>query len=160
MKATNRLRGILGMAATWAIGLSTIATTFFLGGLAVGAIPSDTFGVAQVVDVASRALLVGGVAGALFALGLARTGRHTAFSELTSRTVGLWGFLGGAAIPLVLFSVLGAGALQHVAVRVAGVRGYGLVGVGFGIGVLRLARRTPRPALEPSVDGEPRQIRL
>lgn len=158
MEGTNRLRGVLGMAAAWAVGLSTVATSLFLGGLAIGAIPSDIFGLSHVIDVASRALLVGGAAGALFALGIARTGRHTSFSALTNRIVALWGFLGGAVVAAGLFAVLGGGAVVPVTIRVVGVLAYGLLGASFGIVVLRVARRTPSPALEARLDGEPRHL--
>lgn len=147
MQNTFRIRGVIGMAATWAVGLSVLATSLLLGGLAVGVVPSDIFGPAQVVDLAGRSLLAGGLAGALFAIGLARTGRSTAFSELTDRKVALWGLCGGIAIPAVVVA-FGAGSLVPTAVLIAATVGYGAIGAALGVGTLRIARRSPRYALE------------
>ena len=137
------------MAATWAIGLSVLATSILLGGRAVGLIPPDIFGNSQIVDAAGRALLAGGLAGALFAIGLARTGRSTSFSELTDRKAALWGLLGGIAIPAV-FVAFGVATLVPPIVLIAGTVAYGALGAAFGVGTLRMARRSPRYALEAS----------
>ena len=151
MQNTFRIRGVIGMAATWAVGLSVLATSLLLGGLAVGVVPSDIFGPAQVVDLAGRTLLAGGLAGTLFAIGLARTGRSTAFSELTDRKVALWGLCGGLAIPAVVVA-FGAGALVPSAVLIAATVGYGALGAALGVGTLRIARRSPRYALEAPLE--------
>ena len=135
------------MAAAWAVGLSVLATSLLLGGLAIGVVPSDIFGPAQVVDLAGRSLLAGGLAGTLFAIGLARTGRSTAFSELTDRKVALWGLCGGIAIPAVVVA-FGAGSLVPTVVLIAATVGYGAIGAALGVGTLRMARRSPRYALE------------
>ena len=147
MQNTFRIRGVVGMAATWAVSLSVLATSLLLGGLALGVVPSEIFGPAQVVDLAGRTLLAGGLAGTLFAIGLALTGRSTAFSELTDRKVALWGLCGGIAIPAVVVA-FGAGALVPTTVLIAATVGYAALGAALGVGTLRIARRSPRYALE------------
>jgi hypothetical protein len=147
MQNTFRIRGVVGMAAIWAVGLSALATSIVVGGRALGLIPPDIITGSQIVDVAGRALLAGGLAGALFAMGLVRTGRSTAFSDLTDRKVALWGLLGGVAVPAVAV-VLGAGTVVPATVLIAATVAYGALGAAVGVGTLRVARRAPGHLLE------------
>jgi hypothetical protein len=146
MQNTFRIRGVIGMAAIWAVGLSAFATSTVLGGRALGVIPPGSFSTSQIVDVAGRALLAGGLAGALFAVGLARTGRSTPFSALTDRKAALWGLVGGVSVPAVLVA-LAVGTLPAT-IWIAGTVGFGALGAALGVGTLRIARRTPRHTLE------------
>ena len=60
------------MALTWGVGLAALSTGTLALGLATGLVPAEIFGARELVAVATRGLLAGGVAGGGFGWLLAR----------------------------------------------------------------------------------------
>jgi hypothetical protein len=138
MMSAARARGILGMALTWGVGLAGLSTALLVGGVMLGVVPSSVYGIRELVAVAIRALAVGGGAGALFALVLARQERAHSFDALTSRRLGTWGFLAGAGAAAVL--AIGMPGSLPLAVLISATLVAGALGAGAGVGVLAIAR--------------------
>jgi hypothetical protein len=132
------------MAATWGVALMLFSTTLLIVGVLSGFVPSSIFGIRELVSLALRSLIVGGMLGAIFAVAVSRTGRHASFDTLTIGQVARWGFLGAVGIPL--FLTLALGVFLPLAVIVAGSLGFGLLGAAMGVATLRIARRTPELA--------------
>lgn len=139
MVAPVRARGILGMSVAWAVGLAGLATSLLVGGVLLGIVPSSVYGIRELVAVAVRGLAVGGAAGALFAMVLARQERKTAFGSLRSGRVAAWGFVGAAGIASAL--MLAAPAVLPALVFVPAILLAGTLGAGAAVSVLALARR-------------------
>src|ERR1044071_9656751 len=108
MLFSRRLRGIIGIATTWGVALSALATTVLVGALAIGVVPSSIFGPREIVAVAIRTLLGGGFAGGLFAALFAGAERRRTLATVAQTRVALWGFLGGATLPALGSVRLGA----------------------------------------------------
>ena len=141
MVSPARARGVLGMALIWATGLSALATTLLIGGVLLGLVPSSLYGIRELVALAVRAFAFGAGVGALFALLLSWRERGKGLSALTGRRVGALGFVAGAALGAAL--VLAAPVVLPAAVLVAAIAGWGLIGAGLSVGMLKVARRTP-----------------
>jgi MFS family permease len=153
MVSPVRARGILGMALIWAIGLSTFATTLLIGGVLLGLVPSSLYGIRELVAVAVRAFAFGVGVGALFAVLLSWRERGKGLSALTGRQVGALGFVAGAALGAAL--ALAGPVVLPAAVLVAAIGGWGLIGAGLSVGLLKVARRTP---VLVGRDPEPRNL--
>lgn len=139
MKKPVPARGILGMALTWAVGLTGLATSLLVGGVLLDVVPASVYGIRELVAVAVRAFAVGGAAGALFAFVLARQERTTVFRALRRGRVAAWGFVGAAGVAAGL--ALTAPAVLPALVLVPAVIVAGALGSGAAVGVLEFARR-------------------
>jgi hypothetical protein len=134
-----RARGILGMALAWALGLTALATSLLVGGVLLDIVPASVYGIRELVAVAVRAFVVGGAAGAIFAMILTRQERASAFGELRRGRVAAWGFVGAAGAASALF-IAAPAALPAMIVGSA-ILIAGALGAGSAVGVLALARR-------------------
>ena len=135
MGMRQRLRGLVGIATTWGVGLSAIGTTLLVGGIAAGVIPGAFFGPREIIAVAVRNFVMGATAGVLFAMLLARGERRQTVATLSLRRVAGWGFL-GLAIPAAIVVVTAPVALS-LATLTAGI------GAALSTATVKLARRTP-----------------
>lgn len=152
MTATARARGILGVALTWAVGLVALSTTLLVGGVVLGIVPATVFGIRELVAVAIRAFAVGGGAGALFAMVLARQERGRTFDALRRGRVGAWGFIAAAGAAAAL--TLGMPESLPVMVLIPAILLAGTVGAGGAIGMLGLARRADTQLRRGSDDAD------
>lgn len=139
MVSTFRARGVLRTAATWGLGLSALATSLLIGGVEFGIVPASVFGIPELVALAARAFVAGAVMGGIFALAVARRERGRSLAELRYGRFGSSGFLGGAGLGVALG--LGAPAVLPLAVLGASAVGLGLIGSGFSVATLAMARR-------------------
>jgi len=140
METSRRFRGIFGIATTWGVAFSTLATGSLAVGLAAGLVPSSVFGARDLVAVAVRGLLLGGVAGGVFAWLLAHRERAHSLATLSTRRTALWGFVAAGSIPAIL-ALAAVGPALPLSVLAAGTAGFGGVGSLLSTGTLRLARR-------------------
>ena len=153
MERSTRARGILGMALTWAVGLAGLSTALLAGGVALGIVPASVYGIRELVAVGVRAFAVGGAAGALFALVLARQERARTFDALRRGRVGAWGFLGAAGAAGAL--AIGMPGALPVTVLLPAVLLAGTLGAGAAVGMLALARRADARLRRASEDADP-----
>jgi len=154
MTILRRLRGALGMAVTWGTLFATLSATLMGVVVAFHLIPPGILTPRLAIAAIVRAFVLGGFAGLVFALALSRGERRSSVSTLSSRRVGAWGFIAGAAA----FSVIAIGiGLTHIVplarLLLPGVGLYGLLGAGASIGILRIARSAP--ALADELPAEP-----
>ena len=139
MVRSQRFRGMVGIAATWGVALATLATGSLALGLATGLVPSSIFGARELVTLAVRGLLLGGVVGGLFAGLLSRRERGHSLATLSMRRVAVWGFV-AASLPAIV--ALGTtGAVLPLGVLLAGTVGFGGIGSVLSTATLRIARR-------------------
>ena len=134
-----RARGIVRTAVTWAVGLSALGTISLVVGVELGLVPSSVFGIRELVAVAVRDFVAGGVAGALFAQLVAWRQKGQTLRSLRYRSLAGAGFLAGAALGAGVG--LAAAGLVPGIVLVAGSIGLGVIGAGFATGTLAMARR-------------------
>ena len=127
--ALRRLRGVVGIALTWGVAWAAIgmALTLIVTAVAPDQIDGD--------EGPSKVGMVLGFAGFLSGLGFAglfmlgEKGRTV--RDLSLGRAGLWGFLGGAAIPALMGADIGEGVIT------------GTLGAVFAAGTLAWARRGP-----------------
>jgi hypothetical protein len=150
MMMPARARGILGMALTWAVGLTGLATSLLVGGVLLDIVPASVYGIRELVAVAVRAFVVGGAAGALYAMVLARHERATTFGALRRGRVAAWGFVAAAGVASAL--TLAASGVLPAMILIPAVLIAGTLGAGAAVGVLVLARRADA-RLRPGEDG-------
>jgi hypothetical protein len=143
MTILRRLRGAVGVGVVWGVAFSTLATALLLGGIVSGVIPSIVFGPRDVISVAIRAFVVGGLAGMVFAAALASAERQRTLANLSIKRAALWGFLGAACVPAILAVATGAMGLLPVGVIASGVAVFGVIGGALSIATVRIARRAP-----------------
>ena len=148
-----RVRGILRTAVTWAVGLSALGTISLILGVELGLVPASVFGIRELVAVAVRDFVAGGVAGAIFAHLVAWREKGQTLRSVRYRSLAGAGFVAGA----VLGAGVGLAALGVVpaVVLAAGSIGLGLIGAGFATGTLALARRALPPVDEPRLKAGP-----
>lgn len=139
MVSLLRARGVLRTAGTWAVGLSLLASTLLVLGIEFGVVPASVFGIRELVALAVRTFVAGGIAGGLFALLVARREQGRDIAELSYRRIGSAGFVCAAALGVLLG--LAAPGVLPASVLIAGTLGLGMLGSGFAIGSLALARR-------------------
>lgn len=139
MVTTDRARGILGMALTWAVGLAGLSTALLVGGVVLDIVPASVYGIRELAAVAVRAFAVGGAAGALFAVVLARQERTRAFGALHRGRVGTWGFVSAAGVATAL--AIGMPGALPATVLIPAILLAGTLGAGAAVGILALARR-------------------
>lgn len=140
MEYSRRFRGIIGMAITWGLALSTLATGSLALGLATGLVPSSIFGARELVALAVRGLVAGGVAGGLFAWLLARWDGGHSLATLPTRRVAFWGFVAAGSLPILL-ALAATGPALPLGVLVASTAGFGVLGSVLSTATLRIARR-------------------
>lgn len=153
MQVLRRIRGLVGIAVVWGVAVSAIGTAFFVGDV-VARRPHiagvDWMQLVMLVArVAGRNFVLGSVAGAAFAMLLASAERRRNVDGLSLSRVGVWGFL-ASAVPLVVAAITSGATLPPVTFA-AGTVAAGFIGVGLGVGIVRLARRTGSLAAESAV---------
>lgn len=139
MLTTLRARAVFRTATTWAVGLSALASTLLISGVVLGLVPAEVFGIRELVALAARTFIAGGVMGTIFALSVARRDRGRHLAELSYQRFGASGFLGGSALGVAV--VLASPVVLPLGVAVAGAIGIGLIGTGFSVATLAFARR-------------------
>lgn len=112
----RRLRGMLGMGITWAVGWAIV---MFIIGTIIGVVDPDSLDAGE--EPWRLAMIVGFVgllSGTAFAAIFAGAERKKSIRDLSVLRSALWGALGGAALPLltsmndaVLFNTMPLGAL-------------------------------------------------
>jgi hypothetical protein len=140
MASPFRARGVLRTAAVWGITVSALASTLLVVGVEVGLVPGTVFGIPELVQVAVRNALFGALAGAAFAMFVARRERSRAIAELTYARIAIAGAAGTILVTGGLFAI--APHILPVAVMIAGGVGLGLIGAALGATTLAIARRT------------------
>jgi hypothetical protein len=152
MTAAARARGVLGIALTWAVGLAGLSTALLVGGVMLGIVPASLYGIRELVAVAVRAFAVGGGAGALFALVLARQERARTLGALRRGRVGAWGFVGAAGAAAAL--TLGMPGALPVTILLPAILLAGTLGAGAAVGMLAVARRADAQLRRGSEDAD------
>lgn len=140
----RRLRGLVGIATTWAITFSVVGTALMIGRSAVGLLfPGVIFGPRQIIVAAIEYFLMGGLAGTLFSLFFASGERRQTLETLSMPRVALWGFL-GVSVPMAALSLgaifLYGRVLLGVPLTVAVA---GAMGSAMSVATIKLARRAP-----------------
>ncbi len=162
---SRRLRGIIGVAGTWAAafaGFGFIATVLAMGiAVGVGGMPSSLvrgIGAAEWIAGVLRWAALGAVSGAGFAIAVIRNGRGRTVDDLIPGRVALWGAGAGAvgsavvaAAGLVAINLSGKlGDGVPTSIVAAGVCGLavmgGVLGATLATATLRAARRAPTTA--------------
>jgi hypothetical protein len=173
MRVLRRLRGVLGIAATWGAafaGLGVLFGLWLVFQLATGAVPTpsidrDRLYALVLVGQVLRWGLIGAASGVAFSAILMLAERRQTLATLSPRRFARWGLLagalGGAAVAAaILLFVLADGVLHVPALSLAlPLVGVPLIGAALGrataAATLRAARRG-LPALEPA--DEPAQL--
>ena len=148
---------MFGLIIAGGVGLSAVATSALLIGLATGVLPHSIFGTREVIAVALRGLFAGGLAGGIFGALLSYRERRSTLSTLSSKRMALWGFVAGAIAPALVILTATGGALP-LSILGAGVVAWGIGGALAGVGLLRLARR-PSPERLPAHDESSQLLR-
>lgn len=144
MLVLQRFRGLVGMAVVWGVAVSAIGTAFIVGGLAAWSHtfppPDWTQWVTLAARVAAKDLVLGSASGVAFAMLLAGAERRRNVDSLSLSRVAGWGFL-ASAVPTAIAAIL-SGAIIPPMTFAAGTVAAGLLGVGLGVGMVRVARRS------------------
>ena len=140
----RRLRGILGIATTWGVAFSVVATTLVVSGVVTRLFPVSIFGPRQIAAVAVENFLMGGLAGTLFSLFFAGGERRQTIETLSMPRVALWGFLGVGvpAAALVLGATFLYGRIPLLVVPLS-IAVAGAMGSAMSVATIKLARRAP-----------------
>jgi hypothetical protein len=112
----RRLRGLLGMGVTWAVGWAII---MFLIGNVIQVVDPDSIDRGEEPwRLALMVSVVGFISGSVFAMIFSSAERRKRIRDLSVLRSTLWGALGGAALPLlttmpdtVLFNTVPLGAI-------------------------------------------------
>ena len=131
----RKVRGVTGLALTWAVGWAVIGALLTIG-LRV-ARPGDLDVGEHELGMAARFAAAGLVAGAAFAILLAGAERRRAVADLSVSRAALWGALGATALPL----------LTPMANSLVGL--HAPLGGSFAAAALALAKRSRRVATLP-----------
>lgn len=153
MPTVFRARGVLRTALTWGVGLAVLASTLLIGGVELGLVPANIYGIRELVAVAVRNFIAGGLAGGVFAMLMAYRERGRTFAQLSYGRLGTTGFVSAAM--LGAFAFVAAPVALPATVFAAGTLGFGLLGAAFAAGSLALARRAsslPDHALQSGDD--------
>ena len=141
----RRLRGVLGIATTWAITFAVAGTALLVGRSVLGLFfPGGVvFGPRQIIVSAVELFFMGGLAGTLFSLFFASGERRQTLETLSMPRVALWGFL-GVGVPTAALS-FGAIFLYGRALLVAPltIAVAGAMGSAMSVATIKLARRAP-----------------
>jgi len=132
----RRLRGILGMAVTWGVGLAGL---FTLAGFIIGGV--------FVPGLALTGGYLGLIAGSAFAVILSiAEGRHK-LKDLSLWRMALWGGIGGAIVAGATNLIGGSGGIIWDFVVVVA-----LIGAGASAGTVAIAKRADRKLIEGADD--------
>jgi hypothetical protein len=129
----RRIRGILGMAATWGAGLGVVGSAvaslgFFTGhGFVTGIALTGAF----------MGFVVGGASGIIISL----SERHKGLEDLSLKRVALWGGLAGALAACATNLLGGGGIIWGFVVTLT------LLGSGLSSGSVAIAKRAHRKEL-------------
>ncbi len=130
-KWLKRIRGVIGMGLTWAVGWLGLGTILML--------PLVAFGLPASALIAG-ALWFGGVglmAGAVFSVVLQIAEGKRTFSELSLPRFAVWGAVGGSLMAIPFIPTFSTVPLALINVGIAG-----LLAAGSAAGTLALARRS------------------
>ena len=112
----RRLRGMLGMGITWAVGWAIIM--FILGNIVQVVDPDSIDQGEEPWRLALLVSTVGFISGSVFAMIFSSAERRKRIRDLSVLRASVWGALGGAALPLlttmndsVLFNTVPLGAI-------------------------------------------------
>jgi hypothetical protein len=95
----RKLRGMLGVGITWAVGWAII---MFILGTIIGIVDPDSIDPGEEPwRLALMVSTVGFISGSAFALILSSAERRKSVKDLSTWRAALWGALGGAALPLL-----------------------------------------------------------
>ena len=95
----RKLRGMLGVGLTWAVGWAIIM--FILGSIISVVDPDSIDQGEEPWRLALMVSVVGFISGSVFALILSSAERRKSIRDLSAGRAALWGALGGAALPLL-----------------------------------------------------------
>lgn len=128
----RRIRGILGMAITWAVAWS-----------AVGGIPRWVLGIQSDLPFPILFGGLGFVAGATFAVILALTDGRRRFDQLSLPRFAVWGAIGGVVLSALFIRGAGLSTGEILAISAT----FAAASAGCASGSLAIARRAARPEL-------------
>jgi len=149
MSPKRALRGTVGIMATWAVAFAIAGVVGIVPLVVLGALPPfelETllrFG----IDSAIRWALGGAAMGLVFATTVLLSERKRTLATLSSRRFAVWGFVGGAIVPIgmaTIYTLLGRTSPVinlRSGVVFAGI--CGALGAALAASSLRAARRTP-----------------
>jgi len=163
MPLKRPLRGIVGVMGTWGVAFAVAGLAGILPLSALGMLPSfrpgwfvDGSFLRFAIDSAVRWALGGAAMGLVFSTAvLSRERKHT-LSTLSSGRFALWGFLGGAAIPMGMagvYEILGRSSPRinlHGGLIFGGI--CGVLGAALAVASLRAARHARAPLAARDVD--------
>ena len=95
----RKLRGMLGVGVTWAVGWAIIM--FILGSIISVVDPDSIDQGEEPWRLALMVSVVGFISGSVFALILSTAERRKSILDLSAGRAAIWGALGGAALPLL-----------------------------------------------------------
>ncbi len=143
----RRLRGILRTALVWGIAWTLPGIVWVRGLLWLTHAQVPGLGGVFWSSVIQNWTLVGAISGALFALVFSAAERRThSLESLSMRRFAMWGAIGGAGLPLILFPAMARMIPSAIGQALGAAAVYGLLGAASAAGSLRLARRA-NPAL-------------
>lgn len=163
----RRLRGVIGMGLTWAVGWALVGVLIGVASNLLPGLPWDAF--FYIFDAPLPALAIPGfLGGMLFSTVLGVAGRRRRFEQLSLGRIAIWGALGGVLLSLV------PAALVAVGLATMGKEGLGLwdltavivgpltlLSAASATGTLALARMAEGPVLSDgggdAVEVEPRR---
>jgi hypothetical protein len=138
---SRRVRGFLGVMTTWGVAFSALAvismTAVILGN------PDVPLGFRHLPALALRGFLAGALAGGLFAALVAGRERSGSVSSMSPRRFALWGFVGGASLPVITIAAAGGFAFLPLAAIVTSTLVSGAIGSAIAASTIALARRAP-----------------
>jgi hypothetical protein len=154
----RRLRGLWGTALTWGATGALIAVVGYLVRVPWPRVQVRFLDrlILQLMAFAGAGALWGSVCGLAFGLAILATARRARFEELGPKRFILWGALGGAAFPLLIYvpAVILRGRYAPVPLYSMLTAISALLGAGFGYIVFTMARRAPQSPTEMGVLGE------
>ena len=132
----KRVRGVIGMGLTWAVGWAPIGG---IAGLVIGALFGFPLG-GIALNYAGMFGVLGFVGGMVFSTLVRIAEGRRRFDELSIPRFAAWGGLGGLALGAlaVTINLVGLGGITPLTVAVIGAAG--LLGAGSAAGTLALAR--------------------
>ncbi|MCC6243426.1 MAG: hypothetical protein IT353_11330 [Gemmatimonadaceae bacterium] len=156
MQLWQRARGLLGSALTWgAVGAVVGTTVFVLRFQPWQSALSASRLLTRFAAFAGAGALWGAACGLAFGIVVVMMGRRRGMSSLSAATLTLWGAIGGAAFPLLLYTpvVLSRGAYGLIPLygMLTGVSA--LLGALCGRAIFSLARRAPKSPIQAVLSG-------
>lgn len=104
----RRIRGVVGMGLTWAVGWALVGVLIGVASTVLTGLPWDSF--FEIFDAPLPALAVPGFfGGALFSAVLGIAGRRRRFDELSLPRFAAWGAVGGLLLSLIPATLVALG---------------------------------------------------